>query len=189
MWLVIAGVVLAWWSSRNLPKREERPPLQPKDAAFGVAWLVIFTALLATAWRIPPTSAILVTASLACSAAWAVSWKRAWTRTATACIWAATALAWAAAGCTEEVAVGLYAGWLSVASVLVLPAVPHAALPVLSTAVALLSTWTGAEAAPVAVAWATLMQRSGAPPLALVASLLACGAGIYAAGGDGGGTR
>ena len=168
MWLrhaVSAAVAVAWFASRDLPRRDPPSTIQPLSFAFGI-WIVVFLRLL----YVRPASVELV-ASLLLAAAWTrvPSW---------AVLAAADAAAWAALRShPDEWGVGLLAGWLGVATLLqATQAFPELdASPSLFGA-ALGTRWlAGRIRSPrLALAWACALQATPTPwsVAGVVASLL-----------------
>ena len=165
LWL---ATVMSLWASQGVPYETlPAPRIQPATHAFGI-WWVLYALLGALAWRgtLPPPALRWLCASLWCTVLWTGAARvRAW-HLAAFCLAAAAACAWVAAGwCGEttlaRASVGLYAGWLSVATALALAiSVPAWDSPVLfAAAAAVVVGLCGAVRTPwpmVSVAWAAL---------------------------------
>jgi hypothetical protein len=156
----------------NFSEVEERSSIQPRNVAFSI-WWVIFSLLIASAiqfYHSPSSSeaAWFVTASLAETVVWAFSVER-YPRLALASILLSTATAYPAvlleSRLLPSAAYGLYAGWLTVASVLSTLSnfsgldTTRALLPVSlfvgGVAVASKNVWFA-----VPLVWALLLQKS-----------------------------
>lgn len=148
--VLLAGLVTNMVAGFTTDFREAtRPKIQPKDDAF-LIWFPIYAGLAYDALTRPDIP-VRVAASLMMSALW--------TRTRDPLsLWMSTALAWSAE--SDDAAIGLYAGWLSVASSLdLVKRVPSLDRPVTLLGVAVVILFTQTTPAPFfAVAWALSMQ-------------------------------
>lgn len=171
------------------------PPLQPKDAAFGLAWGVLFPALALGSLVAgeedvyPPRAVLCVVASLALTCVWAGTVTHLSKTAAAVALALSAAAAWgglallplAASPQTLLVAPGLgfYAGWLTVAtwiglSTASLPSVatrPRTTLLAGTLVVGLASIALAQPTPPLAVALAAAMQRPHADTPLLLANL------------------
>lgn len=199
---VVLGVVAAWAASAKLNfATVPTPSIQPRSMAFGI-WLIIFPLLLASAVLyagedslFPPRAVVALVASLALASAWAAALHEDWRRMAALLLLLSTVSAWVssawssseAAAWLLRLSLGLYAGWLSVATLLALAiALPARtdtpwSLLVGSVVVATASVSLKQPFACASVAWALLLQKEDSVPAALalcVAILGGVGAGI-----------
>lgn len=192
----VLGVLAAWLSAQGLVFRDEteRPPAQPRDAAFAI-WGLIFPLVAGTAavagepGAHPPRAVLATVGALALCVAWARAYAAEARPLAAASLVGAAVLAWL--GSAWAVApwvaqsLALFAGWLGVASLL---SVSLAGAPALGTRAALAGAAAVTSAAAVglarpaasaAVLWAAALQREGGPAwgaLALAAAGVAVGA-------------
>ena len=161
---VIAAVVVAWLASSRVEfATVSASALQPRAPAFGI-WLVIFP-LLAI---VPAEDDVRATwtVSLALAAAWADVVRRLPDnrRAAAALLAASATVAWLGgvrarrATVSTRIAAGLYAGWLSVATLLASGV--EDGLLAASAVVAALAVATRAPTASLAVAWASALQKT-----------------------------
>lgn len=162
------AVGAAWVASAAMKSFGTTPPtLQPHPTAFAI-WLLIFSSLVAVApYMQTARSAVSVLASLVFATAWTLAFPDA-PRVATATIGASAAAAWVGVAVARHaavrVAVGLYAGWLSVATLLNLAIVAPRVFdrpPALAAAAALVAAASirlGEPAPSAAVAWAAAWQ-------------------------------
>ena len=183
---VVAGVLAAWGASAELDfGGAPVSNLQPRNVAFGI-WGVIFALQLASAVVLDERdfssrAVLALVGSLALSTAWAKVWavNR---RGAALVLLAAAGVAWTSLAWSEHplarAATGVYAGWLSVATVLnAVPVAPPWVLPLVASGVAGASVALGKYEPLLAVVWATVLQR---PPVhwgSVSGALLACTAG------------
>lgn len=162
------AVGAAWVASAAMTSFGTTPPtLQPHPSAFGI-WLIIFPSLVAVApYMQTARSAVSVLASLVFATAWTLAFPDA-PRVSTGVLGASTAAAWVGVAVARHaavrVAVGLYAGWLSVATLLNLAIVaPRVfdhppALAIAAALVAVAGIGLGEPSPSAAVAWAAARQ-------------------------------
>lgn len=191
---IVLGVLASWTAGARLDFRDlSKPSIQPRPVAFSI-WIVIFPLLLATASSagsavFPPRAVVALVGSLVLATAWAVAIDLRWTSLAAATLLLAASAAWlSSAWCAFDptarswlvrAALGLYAGWLSVAALLALSIADArwdspVALVFAACAVSVASTALRQPFACAAVAWAVLLERE--PTIARIA-LLPCAVG------------
>ena len=192
VWLsasVVLGVAAAWGSSAQLDFRQGPiSNLQPRGGAFAI-WLVIFTLQLVAAVLLQHVAwsaraVVALVASLALCTVWTKVWPH---RAAGYVLLAAAAVAWTSLAWSAHplprAATGIYAGWLTVATVLnLVPVAPPWVLPLVATAAASGSVALGKYEPLLAVTWAVLLQRplaeGGQSLLSVGTALTACVLGI-----------
>jgi tryptophan-rich sensory protein len=194
------GVAAAWLASLMLDFRDgrtvTRPPVQPRDAAFGI-WAVIFPLLGATALAAgdpnahPPRAVLAALGALALCVAWAFAFRNRARALAAASLVGAAALAWLASVWAKAPwvaqSLALFAGWLGVASQLGLALAgasafgTPAALAGAAAATSALAIGLARPAAAAAVLWAAALQRERTAGGALALALAGVAGGAWRA--------
>lgn len=162
-------------------KSLHRPVIQPVGEAFAI-WWVIYACLLAVSIR---GTAPLLIPSIAFVVGWSVALRMKALKSSAAALASAAAVAWIALARSapvsiESIGIGVFAGWLTVASVLAgLISVRADGHPILLLALTIFTAVASIvlrRAAPMlSVLWACLLQSSASAPQ-IAASVTATGA-------------